>query len=97
MRYALLACLALPAFSAATRILDRQYGPQFEDQFGASPLSIVRGSGPKRILGCDQSQTVLRFVKYVANKKCGGSIPRALELLAEVGVLLAALFISKGA
>ena len=94
MRYALLACLALPAL--ATRILDRQYGPQFEDRFGPCPLS-ARGCGPSRILGCDTHRGVIKFVKYIADKKCGGSIPHALELLAEAGVLLAALFLSKGA
>ena len=99
MRYALLACLALPAFSAATRVLDRQYGPQFEDRFGPCPLS-ARGMDPIDILGCKGSKgskNTMKFVKYVANKKCGGSIPRALELLAEAGILFAVLFLSKGA
>ena len=96
MRYALLACLALPTFSAATRLTDRLYGPQFEDRFGPCPLS-ARGCGPSRILGCDGTEFVIKFVKHIADKKCNGSIPRALELLAEAGVLLAALFLSTGA
>ena len=99
MRYALLACLALPAFSAAARNTDRQYGPQFEDLFGACPLAPTTGKQPISILGCAPrgAKATIKFVKYIANKKCGGSIPRALELLAEAGVLLAALFISMGA
>ena len=98
MRKTLLVCLALPALCAATRLTDRVYGPQFEDHFGVSPLS-ARGMGPIDILGAHttSSKIVIKFVKYIANKKCGGSIPRALELLAEAGVFLAALFISKGA
>ena len=52
MRYALLACLALPAFSAAARNTDRQYGPQFEDLFGACPLAPTTGKQPISILGC---------------------------------------------
>ena len=95
MRYALLACLALPAL--ATRILDRQYGPQFEDRFGASPLSIEKGCGPSKILGCGTKKGIVKFVKYVADRKCNGSIPGALEYLAQAGILFAALFISKGA
>ena len=98
MRYALLACLALPAFSAATRVLDRQYGPQFEDRFGACPLSIRKGSHPSRILGCDgTSQNVIKFVDYIAKKKFGGSMARALDYLGTIGITLAALFLSKGA
>ena len=97
MRYALLACLALPAFSAATRTTDRLYGPQFEDRFGPCPLNVARGSGPNEILGCDGGQYVIKFVKYIADKKCNGSMPGALEYLAEAGVFLAALFLSMGA
>ena len=96
MRYALLACLALPAL--ATRILDRQYGPQFEDRFGPCPLSIARGSAPEKILGCDKAKkNAIKFVDYIAKKKFGGSIPRALDYLGTIGITLAALFLSKGA
>ena len=97
MRYALLACLALPALSAATRLTDRLYGPQFEDRFGPCPLNVARGSGPNEILGCTTNKGVIKFVKYIADKKCGGSMPGALELLAEAGILFAVLFLSKGA
>ena len=97
MRYALLACIALPAFSAATRVLDREYGPQFEDRFGPCPLSIATGLSPIGIFGCGRNKNILKFVKYIADKKCNGSMPGALEYLAEAGVFLAALFLSMGA
>ena len=97
MRCALLACL-LPAFSAATRQTDRLYGPQFEDRFGPCPLSVAPRSGPIHILGCDRnSQNVIKFVDYIAKKKFGGSIPRALDYLGTIGITLAVLFLSKGA
>lgn len=97
MRYALLACVALPAFSAATRLTDRLYGPQFEDRFGASPLSAT-GCPPREILGCNKnSQNVIKFVHYIAKKKFGGSIPSALDYLGTIGITLAALFLSMGA
>ena len=97
MRYALLACLALPALSAATRLTDRLYGPQFEDRFGPCPLSIARGSVPMDILGCGNNQGAIKFVDYIAKKKFGGNNLRALDYLGTIGITLAALFLSKAA
>ena len=98
MRKALLVCLTLPALSAATRLTDRLYGPQFEDRFGACPLaSPGKGSAPIDILGCHNSQAVIKFVKYIAKKKFGGNVLRALDYLGTIGITLAVLFLSKGA
>lgn len=83
---------------AQTRLTDRLYGPQFEDQFGPCLLAPPgRGSNPQRIFGCAKNRGVVKFVKYIADKKCNGSIPGALDYLGQIGIKLAPLFISKGA